>query len=155
VRNTLLEYPVIKFRLEPSNSAYDTVADLELIGKITKWQKNVDGKRPLGRLRLKWDDNMTKDLKEMGEGCGTHSSASESGLEVASSQRGNGTSGCIKDQNFASLPLFCDAVGSSGHTASNDWMIGQKRIEKDVEGSYRKLIPITAPEFAWNESGNV
>ena len=29
-----------------------------------------DGKRPLGRPRLKWEDNIMMDLKEVGRGCG-------------------------------------------------------------------------------------
>ena len=28
------------------------------------------GKRPLGRPRLRWEDNIKMDLQEVGEGCG-------------------------------------------------------------------------------------
>jgi len=33
------------------------------------WEKSV-GKRPLGRPRRRWEDNMKMDLQEVGEGCG-------------------------------------------------------------------------------------
>jgi hypothetical protein len=29
-----------------------------------------EGKRPLGRLRLRWKDNIKRDLQEVGGGCG-------------------------------------------------------------------------------------
>jgi hypothetical protein len=29
-----------------------------------------EGKRPLGRLRRKWEDNIKMDLQKVGEGCG-------------------------------------------------------------------------------------
>jgi hypothetical protein len=29
-----------------------------------------EGKRPLGRLRRRWEDNIKKDLQEVGGGCG-------------------------------------------------------------------------------------
>ena len=29
-----------------------------------------EGKRPLGRPRRRWDDNIKMDLEEMGRGCG-------------------------------------------------------------------------------------
>ena len=29
-----------------------------------------EGKRPLGRPRRRWEDNITMDLQEMGGGCG-------------------------------------------------------------------------------------
>ena len=29
-----------------------------------------EGKRPLGRPRRRWEDNIKKDLQEVGEGCG-------------------------------------------------------------------------------------
>ena len=29
-----------------------------------------DGKRPLGRPRRRWEDNIKMDLQEVGEGCG-------------------------------------------------------------------------------------
>jgi hypothetical protein len=76
------------------------MADVERTGKIIKWQKNVGGNRPFGRVRFKWEDNIRKDLKEKWEGCGTHPSVSGSGLQAASSERGNGSSGRIKDDEF-------------------------------------------------------
>jgi hypothetical protein len=29
-----------------------------------------EGKRPLGRPRLRWEDDIKRDLQEVGEGCG-------------------------------------------------------------------------------------
>jgi len=34
-----------------------------LVGKL-------EGKRPLGRLRLRWEDNIKMDVQEVGGGCG-------------------------------------------------------------------------------------
>ena len=31
---------------------------------------NLEGKRPLGRPRRRWEDNIKMDLKEVGGGCG-------------------------------------------------------------------------------------
>jgi len=32
--------------------------------------RKPEGKRPLGRPRRRWEDNITMDLQEVGEGCG-------------------------------------------------------------------------------------
>jgi hypothetical protein len=33
--------------------------------------RNPEGKRPLGRTRRRWEDNIKIDLQEVGGGCGT------------------------------------------------------------------------------------
>jgi hypothetical protein len=33
------------------------------------------------------------------------------------------------------------------------WLVNNE-LKKYVEGSYRSLIEITVPEFAWSDSGN-
>ena len=32
--------------------------------------RKTEGKRPLGRLERRWDDNIKMDLQEVGRGCG-------------------------------------------------------------------------------------
>ena len=34
------------------------------------WWGKPEGKRPLGRPRRRWEDNINIDLQEVGEGCG-------------------------------------------------------------------------------------
>ena len=34
------------------------------------WGGKPEGKRPLGRPRRRWEDNIKMDLQEVGEGCG-------------------------------------------------------------------------------------
>ena len=34
------------------------------------WWGNLRGKRPMGKLRRRWEDNIKMDLQEMGRGCG-------------------------------------------------------------------------------------
>ena len=34
------------------------------------WLGKSEGKRPLGRLRRRWEDNIKMDLQEVGGGCG-------------------------------------------------------------------------------------
>ena len=34
------------------------------------WWGNLRGKRPLGRPRRRWEDNINMDLQEVGRGCG-------------------------------------------------------------------------------------
>ena len=34
------------------------------------WWGKPDGKRPLGRQRRRWEDNIKIDLQEVGRGCG-------------------------------------------------------------------------------------
>ena len=34
------------------------------------WWGNLKGKKPLGRLRRRWEDNIKIDLQEVGGGCG-------------------------------------------------------------------------------------
>ena len=34
------------------------------------WVGKPDGKRPLGRPRRRWEDNIKMDLEEVGKGCG-------------------------------------------------------------------------------------
>jgi hypothetical protein len=70
-----------------------------------------EGKRPLGRLRLRWDDNIKMDLQEVGGGGG------RGGLEgggVGQGQGGGpggygeGLSGSINAGNFlTSCEVYC------------------------------------------------
>ena len=34
------------------------------------WRGKPEGKRPLGRSRRRWEDNIKMDLEEVGRGCG-------------------------------------------------------------------------------------
>jgi hypothetical protein len=52
-----------------------------------------EGKRPLGRPRSKWEDNIKMDLEDVGGGCG----AGWSGLRIGT---GNELSGSINAGNF-------------------------------------------------------
>jgi hypothetical protein len=56
-----------------------------------------EGKRPLGRLRCRWEDNIKMDLQEVGWGWhGLNSSGSGEGQVVGSSECDNEPSGSIK-----------------------------------------------------------
>ena len=52
-----------------------------------------EGKRPLGRPRRRWEDNIKMDLQEVGRGCGDW-------MELAQDRDGNELSGSIKGGEF-------------------------------------------------------
>jgi hypothetical protein len=55
---------------------------------------------------FRWEDNIRKDLKGTGDGCGTHPSGSGPGLTAASSESANGFSGCIKEEELRLFGLI-------------------------------------------------
>jgi hypothetical protein len=60
-----------------------------------------EGKRPLGRPRLKWEDNIKMDLQEVGCGeYGLDRTSSEYGQVSGSCEFGNELSGSIKYGEF-------------------------------------------------------
>jgi len=60
-----------------------------------------EGKRPLGRHRCTWEDNIIMDLREIRVGeCGLGSSGSGLGSVVGPCKHCNGTSGSIKGGEF-------------------------------------------------------
>ena len=56
-----------------------------------------DGKRPLGRPRRRWEDNIKMDLQEVGRGCGA---GSGQGQVAGACEYGNELSGSIKCGEF-------------------------------------------------------
>ena len=65
------------------------------VHKVLVWK--LEGKRPLGRPRRRWEDNIKADLQELGRGCGDW-------MELAQDrdrcEYGNEPSGCIKCGEF-------------------------------------------------------
>jgi hypothetical protein len=53
------------------------------------------------------------------------------------------------------IGLFNDAVHSPDYTASNESIISESWIGKDVEGSGRGLMWGTIPEFTWKDWKNI
>jgi hypothetical protein len=44
-----------------------------------------------------------------------------------------------------------DAVGSSEYIASNNWMVSEGKIGKEVEGSDHDLICCSVATFVWRD----
>jgi hypothetical protein len=59
-----------------------------------------EGRRPLGRARHGWEDNIKMDLQDVGWGHGLDVSGSEQGQVVGSCKHGNEPSGSIKCMEF-------------------------------------------------------
>jgi hypothetical protein len=62
-------------------------------------ERTSEGKRPLGRPRRRWEDNIKRDLREVGGGVGT----GWSGLRIGTGgtgEYGNELSGSINAGNF-------------------------------------------------------
>ena len=60
-----------------------------------------EGKRPLGRPRHRWEDNIEMDLEEVGRGCGDWMElAQDRGELVGTCEYGNELSGSIKCGEF-------------------------------------------------------
>jgi hypothetical protein len=54
-----------------------------------------EDKRPIGRPRCRWEDNITLDLREIGKSCGLDASGLEYGPVVGYFEHGNEPSGSI------------------------------------------------------------
>jgi hypothetical protein len=54
---------------------------------------------------------------------------------------------------YVPLRLFKDAVSSSDYVASNDGMISEQWIGKDMEGSRLVMTQSTMPAFSWRDQG--
>ena len=62
--------------------------------------EKLEGKRPLGRPRSRWQDNIKMDLEEVGWGKGLDSAGSEYGQVAGTCKHGNEPSGSIKCGEF-------------------------------------------------------
>jgi hypothetical protein len=60
----------------------------------------------------------------------------------------------FSDEFVCICSLFNIAVSSSGYVISNDRVINEQRIRKDIEGSGRGLILGTISVFAWRRNRN-
>jgi hypothetical protein len=60
--------------------------------------RNPEGKRPLGRSRHRWEDNIRLDLREIG--CGQDASGSGQGSVAGSCEHGIESLGSIKGGEF-------------------------------------------------------
>jgi hypothetical protein len=59
-----------------------------------------EGRRPLGRPRRRWEDNIKTDLREVGWGCGLDWAGSGKGQVAGACECGNEPSGSIKHGEF-------------------------------------------------------
>jgi hypothetical protein len=59
-----------------------------------------EGKRPLGRPRRRWEDNITRDLQEVEGGCGDWMERAQDRELESTCEYGNEVSGSINAGNF-------------------------------------------------------
>ena len=59
-----------------------------------------EGKRPLGRPRRRWEDNIKTDLQEVGRGCGDWMGLAQDRQVAGACEYGNELSGSIKCGEF-------------------------------------------------------
>jgi hypothetical protein len=59
-----------------------------------------EGRRPLGRPRRRWDDNIKKDLREVGCGCVDWIGLAQDREVAGACECGNEPSGSIKREEF-------------------------------------------------------
>jgi hypothetical protein len=64
------------------------------------WWRGPEGRRRLGRPRLRWEDNIKMDLQKVGWGAWTGLIWFRIGTVVSSCEYGNETSGSIKCGEF-------------------------------------------------------
>jgi hypothetical protein len=65
-------------------------------GAYRVWLGKPEGRRPLVRSSLRWEDNIKMDLREVGLGHGLDRSGSGYGKVTCCCECGNETSGCMK-----------------------------------------------------------
>ena len=59
-----------------------------------------EGKRPLGRPRRRWEDNIKMDLQEVGRGCGDCMELAQEGQVAGTCEYGDEPSGSRNAGNF-------------------------------------------------------
>jgi len=72
----------------------------EMRGAYMVLVRRPKGKRPLGRHRHRWKDNIKMGLQELGRGCGSDSFGSGQGRMVVYCEDGYGPSVSIKCAGF-------------------------------------------------------
>jgi len=64
------------------------------------WDGKSERKKPLGRPRRRWENNIKMDLRELGGSCGLDASGSGYGPVEGCCEHGNEPSGSIKGVEF-------------------------------------------------------